>query len=286
LNGALVLAALFVAAGPQRPQRDTYLPENVRDVVQRAHEAEVDPKRGPRNAIELLKSERAKYANDERATSALDLRVAGTILREKFISSDEFPEPERYVQALSTYARLDLWEPGLKTWLDKTIAKNPESKKKLGKKSDQNLKVAILTRGSGLDKNEITRAFKKALEKVGMGFEVVAMADAQYALVLGAEDAPMENKTDTAVKISFGAERIENKKVVWKTTFFRVEAAKDPKVALASALEWTARIGGRDLYFRWLGERAFPMLADPKTQRGGMQFPGAHPDHDHDHTKP
>lgn len=279
---ALGVLALLAAVGAQPALRDPYLPDSVREVVEKASAAELDPKRGTTNAIEALKSERKKYADGSREAAALDLRVAGTILRTKFNVSQEFKEEIRPVQALSTYSRLDLWEPGLKVWLDRAFDKNPEIKKKLAKKSLWKWKVAVLTRGSGLDKDAIAQAFKKALEKVGMAIELVPMAEAEMAMILSAEDAPLENSSERAVKVTFGAERIQDKKVVWRTQFFRVESARDSKVALASALEWTARIGGRDLFFRWLGENAFPPLADPNAPGAGIAPAG---EHDHAPTR-
>ncbi len=275
----LVLAVLTTLSGAA-PPRDPYLPESLREVVEKAHQAEIDPKRGMANAIDQLKAERAKRPNSPRDLEAIDLRVAGTILRGKFVTSAEFPAPLRSVQAFSTYSRLDLWEPGLKYWLDRSLDENPEAKAKVRAKNALKMKIGILIRGSGIDREEIARTFKHALERVGASIELVPLKEAEMVLTFAAEDAPREREGDTAVKLAFGAERIQDGKVVWRTTFFRVEAAKDPKVALKSALEWTARVGGRDIFFRRLGELAFPILAGPPTLEKGIAPAG---EHQHDH---
>jgi hypothetical protein len=248
---------------------DPYLPEGARAAVERASAAELDPKRGVSNAVETLKSERAKMQNQTREAAALELRVAGTVLRGKFMTSREFEEPARYQQALSTFSRLDLAEPGLRTWIDRTIALHPEAKKQLAKKSDWKVRAAILTRGSGLDREAIARAFAAALAKVGATLEVVPAKGAPMVLTLAAEDAPRAENGDIAVRLSFGAESIQDGKVVWRSELYRIEAAKDPKVALAASLDWMSRIGGRDLFFRWLGERGLSLLAETKPGPGG-----------------
>lgn len=278
MSAPLAVLGLLSALSGAAPPRDPYLPPSLTEVVEKAHQAEVDPKRGMSNAMDQLKAERAKRPHTPRDQEALDLRVAGTILRSKFMTSDEFPEALRYVQALSTYSRLDLWEPGLKYWLDKSLERDPTARAKVRAKNAMKIKVGILLRGSSLDREEIARAFKHALEKVGASIEVVPVKEAAMVLTFAAEDATREQTRDKAVQLGFGAERVQDGKVVWRTSLYRVEAAQDPKVALASALEWIARIGGRDIYFRWLGELAFPILGGPPTLEKGIA-PAGHHDH-------
>jgi hypothetical protein len=178
------------------------------------------------------------------------------------MSSTEFPEKERVVQALSTYSRLDLFEPGLATWLDRALDENPDAKKALGKRGTWTLRAALLVRGSGLDKELVKATFASAFKKAGVRLETVNPKEAPMVITVGAEDAPREGDR-AAVKVTIGLQSIDHGKIVWEQSLFRTEAADRFDIALKSALSWVARIGGRDLFFRWLGENAFALLKDP-----------------------
>jgi hypothetical protein len=269
----LVLAASFVlgCAWAQRPPPgssptvplpvDPFLRPELVEAVERASQAELDPKRGTGNAIEILNARKKELGSDQALTMGVDLRIAGTVLRSKFLHSNEFPEPERAVQALSTFSRLDIDDPNINYWVDRTLDKNPEAKKKLGKRGTWVIRGAILTRGSGFDRAQVAQAFQQSLKKVGVQFESVAAKEAAKVLTVSAEDAPHEGG-NVAVKMALSLQSIEKGKIVWEQSLFRVEAAKDPGVALRSCLVWLSRIGGRDLFFRWLGENGLTALKD------------------------
>jgi len=103
-----------------------------------------------------------------------------------------------------------------------------------------------------------------------------AARDAAIVLKVGAEEMAREAEGDRAVKVTLDIESIRDAKVAWRGGLFRIEAAKDPAVALKSGLEWIARIGGRDILFRWLGENAMPLLLDPTPRSGPGADPHAH----------
>lgn len=279
------LALLFALAPAEVPGPaskgagiDPVLPEALRDVVAEASKAELDPKRGTNNAVEILKAKKAEVPKGSPLALALDLRIAATTLRGRFLTSTEFEVPRRTEQALSTYSRLDATEPGLSTWLERTLDQFPAVKKGLGGKGPRVLKLAVLTRGASLDRQAVVGAFSAVLAKAGVKLEVVPAKEASLVITVGAEDARRDVDQARAVKVTFGAESIVAGKVAWRHGLFRVEAADDPTTALKAGLDWVARIGARDLMFRWLGENGLPNLLDPSPQR-----PGADHDHGHGH---
>jgi hypothetical protein len=256
----LLFAPLFFAVAKGAVPIDPFLPDALRPAVEEAVSAELDAKRGPENALEILKAKKNTVSGDEALSLSLDLRIAAVSLRSRFLQATQFSEDARYVQALSTFSRLDLGEPGLSRWLDLALDRNPEAKRKLGKKP-WIMKAAILARGSGWDKKLADGVLASALGKAGVHLDVVPPKEAPVVVVFGVEDAPhQENRA--SVKVTIALQRIERGKVVWEQSLFRTEAAERFADALASALTWAARIGGRDLFFRWLGENAFPALMD------------------------
>lgn len=287
----IVHAVALAAALGQLPERgaapsgaargkglDPFLPVSLEGAVRSASDAELDPKRGPGNALEILKAEKEKRKTSPEEALSLDLRIAATTLRSRFLSSGEFGEPERHIQALSTFSRLDLEEPGLSRWLEKALDKNPEARRKLGKKSTWTLRVAFLTRSSAIDKGAAAQTFAAAFQRAGVRLVVVPAREAPVVLTLSADEMPREAEGDRAVKVSLGIESIRDGKVTWRHSLFRTEAADSPEVALRSGLAWLARVGGRDLFFRWLGESAFPALLDP-TPHAHVPSESAHPSH-------
>lgn len=252
-----------------RGAAEPFLPPEARETVARAAEAELDSKRGAGNAMEILKAGKATFAGRPQTEAALDLRIAAVVLRAKFSTADEFPEPTRAVQALSTFSRLDLTEPGLSGWLDRAIAGNPDVTRRLGPRARWAIRAAILVRGSGLDRRQVAAAFTDAFRAAGVAFEVVDAREAPMVITVGAEDAPLEagERTLAGVRVTVGLESIEQGKIVWEQALYRVEAAPSVEVALTSALTWAAHVAGRDLFFRWLGENAFPELKS-STPRG------------------
>src|SRR5687768_15608597 len=163
---ALLLLLLSQAA---EPQMDPTLPEDLRPMAQRVIEAELDPKRGTGNAMEILKAEQQKHKDPARQT-AIALRMAAVVVRRRFITVDEFPLPARYEQALSTFARLELSDPGVKEWIEEALKHHEYAKKRIGNKSQRRIKAAIQTRG-GLDKQRIAKPLAQLLKNAG--FELV-----------------------------------------------------------------------------------------------------------------
>lgn len=271
-----VLLAQLAGAPPTAPI-DPYLPPSLRATVADASAAELDPKRGANNALGIL--ERAKDGAAPGAEAqALDLRIAATSLRSRFLTAEQFPRSRRYEQALSTFARLDLAEPGLAAWLDRTLAESPATAKKLGKRAGWTVEVGLLTRSASLDRKRVEKAFTDAFAAAGVKLRFVPAKDARLVITAGAEDVPRPSEGDSAVKLTIGLESVKDGAVVWRGGFFRVTAAKDPRLALEGALEWSARIGGRDLFFRWLGEHGMETMLELGPRR-----PGPVADHDHNH---
>lgn len=269
----LALSLLGQAPPPlaQSTRVDAYLPSAVRPAVEEAAKAELDPKRGSGNAIEILRAERAKYAKDPAMALALDLRVAGTILRTRFMSDDGASVPLRIENAVSTFSRLDLAEPGLSKWLERAQKDHPLAKQVLGKKGARRVEATLLARGSDLDRKQIEAAFRQAFQAAGFDFVVVPANKASLVIKLSASGAPPLRANEVGVKLDVGLESVREGKILWQHTVWRIDSAPDFPGALAKTLEWVAHIAGRDLLFRWLGERVFPTLAQPPpgSEKGG-----------------
>lgn len=272
----LVLAlVLGQPGGAATMTLDPVLPEALREVVAQAAEAELDPKRGTANAHEILKAARTQHAASGELVLALDLRIAAAGVRAHFLTAPQFPAETRREQALSTFARLDLAEPGLKTWLEQAIAANAEAGKRLATPKQRRLRVAILTRGSALERKQVEQALGAPLAALGFSLEVVPAKDAELILKVAAEGAKSDDPSRPAVRVTFAAEQVKEGKIVWEHSVFRATAANTPQAAQKSALDWVARVGGRDVFFRWLSERGFASLA------GGAPSPLGPPGHDH-----
>lgn len=278
LASALFLGLVLQEPRPTRQTIDPYLADNLRAVVQQAAEAERDPRRGPGNAMTILKGAREKLV-DPSQQLALDLRLAGVALRNRFLQDKKFPEPVRWEQVLSTFARLDLSEPLLKPWLDDAIAHHPLAQQNLKKKGARTLKLGLLLRGDSLNKLTAQKALAAPIEALGFDVEWVPLKDARWIVKLAAEDARADKPDLRAARVLIGLEHLEDGKLAWSHSLFRTEQAKDPGVALEAALQWIARIGGRDLFFHWLAEHGLGGLKDA----AGTAEPGAggHEGHEH-----
>lgn len=273
MSAAALLATLVVAQAPttfERSAIDPFLPEALRDVVARADAAERDPKRGPGNALGIYDEAKRGFANDDRLLLALRLREAGVVLRKHFLESTQFPLVLRYEQVVSTYARLDITDPGLKAWLDRALDNHPEGRARIAK-TKRTIPIAVLTRGTQLDKAAIQRRFVEAFAPLGLTVKIVSPKAARFVIKVGAENPRQPVPGKRAVRVLLGVEGILKGETTWTHTLFRTEAAPATEAALDAALEWLVRIGGRDILFRWLAETAFPSLLADKKRRGGHE---------------
>lgn len=239
----------------QRTVIDPVLPEVLRPAVAQASEAELDPKRGTGNAIEILKAERKKREADPLLATPLDLRIAATVLRARFSTNVKVAEPARFEQALSTFSRLDLTEPGFAAWLQKALEKHSEldAKYKGPKGTARTIPVAVLIRGSGLDKKAAFEMFEKGLAPLGFKLTRAEVKDAAFVIKLAADDQRADDGSP-AVRVTLEVERPVGGKVAWNQSLYRTVTSKNPASAVVSALDWLVRVGGRDMLFQWLKE--------------------------------
>jgi hypothetical protein len=252
-------------------QLDPTLPEDVRPVIEQAVKAELDPKRGSGNAVEILKAETPKFADPAKQRS-IELRKAAIELRRTFLSGERFPVPIRWEQALSTFAHLELSDPGLEEWIDETLKHHEYAKKRIGTKKQRVIKVAILTSG-GLDKDRVAKPLIELVKKVGFQLAVVPAKEAGMVITASAKDAPPE-KNLRMVRVQLGIESIRDGKVIWRKGVYRTEGGIDADEAIGRALTWLAKVGGRDLFFRWIGETAFHTFVEGGTGPGGSPHGG------------
>lgn len=274
-SACLLLGVALAATGqigprprPQAAQLDPFLWEEVRSLVEQAWAAEQDPKRGPGNAETLLKNARVEFASDRHRT-ALDLRRAATSLRQVFRTAQQFSEVQREAQALSTYSRLDLAEPGLATDLQRALLArqraiadedSPIVVPELG------IRAAVLSRNASLDAPRFARRLRARLKKVGVRLKTVAPAEADFILKIGAKN--VETRGDTRqVTVRIDLEQVDRGRTAWRHALFRTTAAPTAQEALDVGLEWLARIGGRDLLFRYLADGPLPELMPLSPRR-------------------
>lgn len=271
----LLLAALWAQPLPpelnkqQRLLVDPVLPETLRGLIARASEAELDPRRGTGNAMEIIKAEKPRYAGDQKLSVALDLRLAALVLRSKFLGNSAAPEEVRYTQALSTYSKLDLTDPGLGAWIERTIAHVPEAKAGLGNAKARSFTVAVQTQGTALARDAIFADLKRHLASAGVTLVQATPANASYRIKLAGLEARDEGGRATvrvAMEISGPS--------AWKTSLFRTTEAKDAKQAVDAAVDWLLRIGGRDVLFHWLTQHGL---------KGAMMVTPQGDGHDHGH---
>lgn len=255
-------------------QLDPTLPDDVRPVVEQAIKAELDPKRGSGNAVEVLKAEKGKQTDPAKQLS-IDLRMAAIALRRRFLTDERFPVPVRWEQALSTFARLDLSEPGVKEWIDEALKHHDYAKKRIGTKKQRVIKAAILTRG-GLDKEKVAKPLVELVKRAGFELAIVPAKEASMVITASAEDAPPQQNL-RMVRVQLGLESIRDGKVIWRQGVYRTEGGIDAEEAIGRALAWLAKVGGRDLFFRWLGETAFHTFVEGGPQQG-MAPHGQHTD--------
>ncbi len=275
-----LLPALVIAQAPapfERSAVDPLLPDALRPIVEQAIDAELDPKRGPGNAISVFTEAMRAHAANDKYMLALRLRMAGVVLRKRFVEDRKFPESLRYEQVISTFSRLDLREPGLREWLDAAIAHHPPGKKRLDE-AKRTLPVAILVRGTGLDRKLIGKSLIKAFKDLGLKIRIVPPKRARFVLKFATENPKTPVPGRHAVRVILGIEAIAGGKVVWNHTLFRTQADTEAQAAIDTGVDGLMRIGGRDMLFLWLGKVAFPSLvARPKNQGA----PGSHEGHGH-----
>lgn len=257
---ASALALLVAQTAGRGPQVDPTLPASVRPVVEAAVAAELDPKRGAANAAKVIERAQAEHAPDGREGVALRLRRAAVLLRNIFLTRPDFAESLRYEQALSTFSRLDLTEPGLEAWIDRTVAHHALAKERFGRKKDRVIAAALLLRGSELERDRVEALFEASFAKAGFTVRFVPVKGAAYVIKLATAGAKSPRPDQRAVRVVLGIEHVVKGEVAWRTNLFRTTTAPTPEAALSASLEWLVRVGGRDLLFRWLGVQGLPTL--------------------------
>ena len=271
MSPAALLAALVVTQAPapfERSAIDPFLPDALRQVVADADAAERDPKRGPGNALALYDEAKRAHGGDDALLLALRLREAGVVLRKHFLESTQFPLVLRYEQVVSTFARLDITDPGLRPWLDRALDNHPKAQLRI-RATKRTIPIAVLVRGTQLDKKRIHARLKAIFEGLGFQAKIVPPKKARFVLKIGAENPRRPIPGKRAVRVILGLEGISKGETTWNHTIFRTEAATETDAAIDAALEWVIRVGSRDLFFRWLGETAFPSLVAEEKGSGG-----------------
>lgn len=266
----LVAAALIGQGAPTVPPElrrssgqtartvDPALPATIRDAVEQASAAELDPKRGAGNAIEILKARRALLTETPDKLQ-VDLRVAGVLLRSRFLNDAESPANERPARALSTFSRLDLSEPGLGAWLDRAIdGALPAVKTRFKAKDGRRIRVHVAAQGAGIEPDEMFGELARLFKAAGVELVKASPKDADFALKVAALEVRDEGGQATVrVTLDMGDAHANahGDEPPWRRSLYRTALAPDAKQALRAGLAWLARIGGRDLLFRWLDER-------------------------------
>lgn len=267
----------FLAGAPG--DLDPFLPARLRPVVERAVEAELDPKRGPDNGAQLL---RDAMLDQERPDDRmrLELRMAAIQLRKLFLTESKLPEPKRYQQALTTFTRLELTDPGIAPWVERVLEQDPEAGEQV--RAAGPLRLAVLVR-KPLPAEAAQARLQEILQDTGTPAVLTAPKKAEVVVRLRGENAESPDPNRVAIKTTMDIAFAEGGKVEWKHRVSQTSVGADPDVALAASLEWLLRIGGRDLYFHWLGEHGLPMMiTGPMVEGTDLPMMPRH-DHGDDH---
>lgn len=266
LGLSLVTQLLPPELKPQDERRgfDPVLPPSIAAAVARAVEAELDPKRGTQNAVEILKAEQRRVSGDRDLEMPINVRLAATVLRARFASNDKVEKNVGLQQALSTYAKLDITDPGLSAWIEKAVEATPAAQAAF-KKTGRKIELAVLARGEGLDAAAFSARMSALVRDAGFTVVKKPPKQATYLMKLAAEQI---RSADAAPMIRVTLELLKDGPAPLKKTLFRTVEAAKPEIAVAAALEWLARVGGRDLVFHWMAENGLPD-ALPMTPRSG-----------------
>ncbi len=258
---------------------DPVLPRELRAKVRSASQAERDPKRGTPNALEILKAEKERVGAHARLVRALDLRIAATVLRNRFLHAKKTPAQDRIIQAISTFSRLELTEPGLRAWIDQSFPLHPRAQRLFSKTHGQPIHAAVLTRGATVPRALVAKTFKAVFSEASIPFLVVPLKNADFVIKAGARDA-LTSQDERAVRVAIHLEHVKNGSVVWQHALTRTVTATPIDAALHDGLTWLAKVGGRDLFFQWLSDHAFPKLArmrPPGTRQRSTGLSGITP---------
>gem|GEM_PF-3235666 len=264
----------------KRNSIDASLPEVLRPVVEKAAQAELDKKRGTGNALQILRAEREKYQDSPTTLTSLELRIAATVLRARFLQNKKAEASARTQHALSTFARLDLTEPGLPGWLNKTFKQFPAVRRKAtGRKNP--VRVAILGRGTGINKDKIYKQLKSMFRPLGIELQKTSVKKAKYLISLASDEVRSPNTKGTVVRVMLRINAREKTSQPWRQSYYRTSKAKKLEDALTENITWLLKIGGRDLLFDWLRVHG---LSDTyfSLDREGK---GKKQEHRHDHSK-
>lgn len=268
----------------KRNSLDSSLPEVLRPVVTKAAKAELDKKRGTGNALQILRAVRETYKNNPATLTSLELRIAATVLRARFLQNKKAEPQVRAQQALSTFSRLDLTEPGLPGWLNRTLEQFPDARKKAtGRKNP--IKVAVLGRGTGIDRNKIFKQLRDMFKPLGIQLKKTSVKKARYLISLGSDEVRAAEANGTVVRVILKINAKDKTPQPWRQSYYRTSKAKKLEDALTENITWLLKIGGRDLLFDWLRANG---LSDTffSLDRSGKKKKHDHSGHrGHDHSK-
>jgi len=265
---SIVLSATLFG---QPTQIDPTLPERLRPVVERAIEAELDPKRGPNNASAILNAAMEEASPSDRLS--LRLRLAGVELRRLFLAKEGVPKALRHQQALTTFTRLDLTEPGLKAWRGKVLEASPDAK--AAWEAAQPLKLAVLSGGLAGRREAIAARLLSALESTGASVAFVEPEAADYRLSFSAKNA----LRDDVAGVTGRLEIVGRGEDPWRRTISQTSIGGTPEIARDGAIEWLTRVGGRDMFFHWMASMNMPVLTEGPMSLGAPSPHGRHRGH-------
>jgi len=265
------------------PAVDAFLPDHLRPSVEAAARAELDPKRGPANALRVLERAQREAAKSEADRVTLQLRVAALELRRTFLSESKLEESKRYEQALSTFSRLDLAEPGFAAWLERTLEHRPEVAAAL--EASSRLEIAVLTRGP-IDRELVQKALGSAVDASRLDIDLAfgSPQSADYLMKVRAENITRAGR-QPAVGLRVTLQSTRDESLGSAQQLRRAIRAEDPEAAAKAGAKWVAHIGGRDLVARFLADKGLTMMVLGPLSGGavpGLPMPNRH-GHDRGH---
>lgn len=279
--------ALTASAQSARPRFDPILPEALRPVVQAAVAAELDPTRGPGNAIAILQDARARAPRE--AHRAYDLRIAAIGLRRAFLTQKGVPEATRYEHALSTFSPFSLGEPGLADWLKKALEHHPDAADRW--KNRRPIRIRLEALSPDLSGKAMREVWREAFTALGLSLHLVngerkasrpGKVAADWRIKVALEPRPSRGGQ---VEVRAGAElqRTAPSPTAPVQRFARIGRAKTLGQALKGAHGDLVRVAGHALFFAWLKDRLMPDFEAVPGPKGTPEAPGLHRDHRHSH---
>jgi hypothetical protein len=244
----LTVGALVIA---QDPNQGALLPDALFPAVSAASEAEWSHPKRFGEARAILLRERSRVASDPELLRVIDLRVAANILRSRSEATSSLASNDRWKDALFTFARLDLKEPGLDRWLQKAR----ENEKPRREKS-MLFQLAYFAPSQSFDLSAAHDRLSALFSRLDIPIQRVDEANASFLLrirALGVQHIGAMSQ----VRMGVVVQHRDHGRVIWEDSLTHTASGSNSKAAQDACIDALLRLAGRDLLFHWLSTTWF-----------------------------